>query len=69
MVFFIKGVLSLRKKTVKDAMTCLSDVFMLDKNRKTDAELLLEVHKHGFSRIPVYSHEKSVKISAEIKIL
>ncbi|CAF3899413.1 unnamed protein product [Rotaria sordida] len=55
----ITGVLSLRKKTVKEAMTWLSDVFMIDKDRTTDAELLLEVHKHGFSRIPVYSHEKS----------
>ncbi|CAM4842949.1 unnamed protein product, partial [Rotaria magnacalcarata] len=55
----ITGVLSLRKKTVKEAMTWLPDVFMLEKNRKTDAELLMEVHKHGFSRIPVYSSEKS----------
>ncbi|CAF3257430.1 unnamed protein product [Rotaria socialis] len=55
----ITGVLSLRKKTVKDAMTWLPDVVMLEKNRKTDAELLMEVHKHGFSRIPVYSSEKS----------
>jgi metal transporter CNNM len=56
----ITGVLSLRKKAVKEAMTWLPDVFMLDKDRKTDAELLLEVHKHGFSRIPVYMHEKLV---------
>jgi len=42
-------------------MTWLPDVFMLDKDRKTDAELLLEVHKHGFSRIPVYSNEKFVE--------
>ncbi|CAF0795370.1 unnamed protein product [Adineta ricciae] len=55
----ITGVLSLRKKTVQEAMTWLPDVFMIDKDRKTDTELLLEVHKHGFSRIPVYSHEKS----------
>jgi metal transporter CNNM len=55
------GVLSLRKKTVKEAMTWLTDVYMLDKDRKTDAELLLEVHKHGYSRIPVYSNEKFVE--------
>ncbi|CAF0715508.1 unnamed protein product [Adineta steineri] len=54
----ITGVLSLRKKTVKEAMTWLPDVYMLDSDRKTDAELLLDVHKHGFSRIPVYSNEK-----------
>lgn len=54
----ITGVLALRKKTVKEAMTCLPDVYMLDQDRKTDAELLLDVHKHGFSRIPVYFNEK-----------
>jgi len=58
--YIFKGVLSLRKKTVKEAMTWLPDVFMVDKDRKTDPELLLEVHKHGFSRIPVYSNEKLV---------
>lgn len=57
---FSSGVLSLRKKTVKDAMTWLPDVYALDKDRKTDAELLLDVHKHGFSRIPVYANEKFV---------
>jgi len=41
-------------------MTLLPDVYMLDKDRKTDAELLLDVHKHGFSRIPVYANEKFV---------
>ena len=56
----VLGVLSLRKKTVKEAMTWLPDVYMLDKDRKTDAELLLDVHKHGYSRIPVYANEKSV---------
>ncbi len=52
--------MALRKKTVKEAMTWLPDVYMLDKDRKTDTELLLDVHKHGFSRIPVYSAEKFV---------
>jgi Mg2+/Co2+ transporter CorB len=57
------GVLALRKKTVKEAMTWLPGVYALDKDRKTDTELLLEVHKHGFSRIPVYSSEKFVVFS------
>lgn len=47
-------------------MTWLPDVFMLDKDRKTDTELLLEVHKHGYSRIPVYSHEKFGEIFKKI---
>jgi CBS domain containing-hemolysin-like protein len=57
---YFLGVLALRKKTVKEAMTWLPDVYALDKDRKTDTELLLDVHKHGFSRIPVYSNEKFV---------
>ena len=56
----ISGVLSLRKKMVKEAMTWLPDVYMLDKDRKTDADLLLDVHKHGYSRIPVYANDKFV---------
>ncbi|CAF1964077.1 unnamed protein product [Rotaria magnacalcarata] len=32
---------------------------MLDKDRIVNAELLLDVHKHGFSRILVYSKERS----------
>jgi metal transporter CNNM len=59
-IFYFPGVLSLRKKTVKDAMTWLPDVYMLDTDRKTDTELLLDLHKHGYSRIPVYTTEKFV---------
>ncbi|CAF4229330.1 unnamed protein product, partial [Rotaria sordida] len=55
----ITGVLSIRKKTTSEVMTLLSDVYMLDKDRKTDTELILDLHKHGFSRIPVYSKERS----------
>ena len=50
----------MKKKTIADAMTWLPDVYALDKDRKTDAELLLEVHKQGYSRIPVYCNEKFV---------
>jgi metal transporter CNNM len=57
---YFLGVLALRKKTVKEAMTWLPDVYALDRDRKTDTDLLLEVHKHGFSRIPVYANEKFV---------
>jgi metal transporter CNNM len=54
----VSGVLALRKKTVKDAMTLLPDIFMLDQDRKADPELLLDIHKHGFSRIPVFANER-----------
>jgi CBS domain containing-hemolysin-like protein len=43
-------------------MTWLPDVYMLASDRKTDAELLFDIYKHGYSRIPVYTNEKFVLI-------
>lgn len=57
-MFIFEGALSLRNKTVKEAMTMLPDVYMLEKDCKTEAQLLLDIQKHGFSRIPVYSNER-----------
>ncbi|UJR29040.1 hypothetical protein I4U23_010255 [Adineta vaga] len=54
----ITGLLALRTKTVKDAMTLLEDVYALEKDRKTDAELLIDVYNHSYSRMPVYSNNK-----------
>jgi metal transporter CNNM len=48
------GVLSLKAKKIRDVMTNLIDVFMLEANRVVDDELVLNVHGYGYSRIPVY---------------
>ncbi|CAF2320775.1 unnamed protein product [Rotaria sp. Silwood2] len=48
------GVLSLKGKKIRDIMTNLIDVFMLEANRIVDDELVLNVHGYGYSRIPVY---------------
>lgn len=48
------GVLSLKAKKIRDVMTNLIDIFMLDANRIVDDELVLNVHGYGYSRIPVY---------------
>ncbi|CAF0803215.1 unnamed protein product [Adineta ricciae] len=48
------GVLSLKAKKIRDVMTNLIDVFMLEANRIVDDELVLNVHGYGYSRIPVY---------------
>ncbi|CAF0976819.1 unnamed protein product [Rotaria sordida] len=48
------GVLSLKGKKIRDVMTNLIDVFMLEANRIVDDELVLNVHGYGYSRIPVY---------------
>ncbi|CAF0973748.1 unnamed protein product [Rotaria sp. Silwood1] len=52
------GVLSLKAKKIRDVMTNLEDVFMLEANRIVDDELVLNVYGFGYSRIPVYEGEK-----------
>ncbi|XP_017886454.1 metal transporter CNNM4 [Ceratina calcarata] len=53
-VNIIAGALELRKKTVKDVMTKIEDVYMLNYNAILDFETVSEIMKSGFSRIPVY---------------
>lgn len=52
------GVLSLRGKKIRDVMTNLEDVFMLEANRTVDDELVLTVYGYGYSRIPVYDKQR-----------
>ncbi|KAF7315277.1 CNNM transmembrane domain-containing protein [Mycena indigotica] len=53
-VTIIGATLDLQEKTVKDAMTPIEDVFMLDIESRLDYELLKQVVATGHSRIPVY---------------
>ncbi|CAM4897569.1 unnamed protein product [Rotaria socialis] len=53
------GVLNLKAKKIRDVMTNLEDVFMLEANRIVDDELVLNVYGFGYSRIPVYEGEKN----------
>ena len=55
------GVLSLKAKKIRDVMTNLIDVFMLDVNRIVDDELVLNIHGYGYSRIPVYEGRRCVR--------
>lgn len=59
------GVLSLKAKKIRDVMTNLIDVFMLEANRIVDDELVLNVHGYGYSRIPVYEGRRFVSFSFE----
>nr|CAD7396059.1 unnamed protein product [Timema cristinae] len=63
-VNIISGALELRKKTVKEVMTRLEDIFMLDYNSVLDFETVSEIMKQGYSRIPVYegSHSNIVTV-------
>lgn len=54
------GVLSLKAKKIRDVMTNLIDVFMLEANRIVDDELVLNIHGYGYSRIPVYDGRRLV---------
>ncbi|KAF9005221.1 hypothetical protein BDQ17DRAFT_1354066 [Cyathus striatus] len=53
-VTIIGATLDLQEKVVKQAMTPISDVFMLDINSKLDYNLLKKICQTGHSRVPVY---------------
>ncbi|XP_038059618.1 DUF21 domain-containing protein At4g33700-like [Patiria miniata] len=54
-VLIIQGALSMRNKVVKDALVPLESIFMLDAQRRMDAECMEKVFVKGpYSRIPVY---------------
>ena len=61
------GVLSLKAKKIRDVMTNLIDVFMLEANRIVDDELVLNVHGYGYSRIPVYEGRRCVRFSHRVQ--
>ncbi|CAN8327309.1 unnamed protein product [Cochlearia groenlandica] len=50
----IAGALELSEKMVKDAMTPISDIFVIDINAKLDRELMNLILEKGHSRVPVY---------------
>lgn len=52
------GVLGLKTKKIRDIMTNLIDVFMLEVDRTVDDELVLNIHSYGYSRIPVYEKQR-----------
>lgn len=54
----IRGAIDMKAKTVKDAMTPLRAVFMLDKAAKLDRDLRSEILANGHSRIPVFEGNK-----------
>ncbi len=53
-VVLVSGALDLQEKVVKDAMTPMSDVFMLPYEAKLDYATLEKVVRSGHSRIPIY---------------
>ncbi|KAL7754120.1 cell agglutination protein Mam3 [Sorochytrium milnesiophthora] len=54
-VTIIKAVLDLRDKSVKNIMTPLEDVYMVNWDQMLDHELMSELIQRGHSRVPVYA--------------
>ncbi|XP_013622124.1 PREDICTED: DUF21 domain-containing protein At2g14520 [Brassica oleracea var. oleracea] len=50
----IAGALELSEKMVKDAMTPISETFVIDTNAKLDRNLMKLILEKGHSRVPVY---------------
>ena len=53
----LTGVLDYKQKIVKDVMTRLEKVFMVDLSTRLSFETILDIYKSGYTRIPVF--EKS----------
>ena len=52
----ISGVLDYKDRAVRDVMTTLDKVFMLEQSVKLNFENMLEIYKPGYTRIPVYDN-------------
>ncbi|XP_059192885.1 metal transporter CNNM4 isoform X1 [Centropristis striata] len=55
----IQGALELRTKTVEDVMTAISNCFMIHSDTVLDFNTMSEIMESGYTRIPVYEHERS----------
>lgn len=54
----LKGTLEFTGKTVETIMTPVDNVFMLDIDAKLDRSTMIEILKHGHSRVPLYDTTK-----------
>ena len=54
----LQAALNLKDKPIKKVMTLEEDVFMLELNTVIDRDVLGNIYKKGFSRIPVYDGER-----------
>ncbi|KAJ2845654.1 hypothetical protein GGI22_006487, partial [Coemansia erecta] len=58
-VTIIRGALDLSDKMVENVMTDLANVYMVDIGSLLDRQLLTEMLRKGYSRVPVFSSDRS----------
>ena len=58
-VNIITGALDLSRKTVKDILTKIEDVYMIEYNSILNFETISNIMKTGYTRVPVYEGERS----------
>eukprot|EP00931_Biecheleriopsis_adriatica_P065901 TRINITY_DN40351_c0_g1_i1.p1 TRINITY_DN40351_c0_g1~~TRINITY_DN40351_c0_g1_i1.p1 ORF type:complete len:620 (+),score=120.04 TRINITY_DN40351_c0_g1_i1:37-1860(+) len=54
----VEGALKFREVSVRDVMTPVEDTYMLPGDTRLGYETIRDIHKLGFSRIPVYGKDK-----------
>lgn len=59
----MNAVLDYRDRLVKDVMTPLDRVYMLDCNTELTGDKLIDIHRSGYTRIPVYDGYKRTNIT------
>lgn len=52
------GVLALSEKTAQDVMTDFDNIFMIDYAAHLDFEVLREIYRSGYTRVPVYDKSR-----------
>ena len=59
----LDGALDLRDKQIREVMTPLEKVYMLDIDTLLDKDLLKEIYSKGYSRIPIYEGHREKIVS------
>lgn len=54
----LTGALEYKDKTVSDVMTTLDKVFMIESSTRLTFQVLMDIYKSGFTRIPVYEIDR-----------